>query len=179
MFIKYKNKGFTLIELLVVISIIGLLSSVSITSLGAARKKARDTKRISDKEQIINALEMYKSNYGHYPSNTDDDTTEHWGGDSGYSFGDSSADTFIQPLVTAGLFGQTPGDPTNKTQTGGYWYYYYPAGAWGRCDPASGPFYILNITFETSSYNAKRPGFTCPAGATWTGRSWTGWGSFE
>lgn len=166
------NPGFTLIELLVVISIIGLLSTVAMTSLNGARRKARDTKRISDKEQIINALEMYKSAYGHYPSNTDDDTTQHWGGDSGYSFGDSAADTFIQPLVTAGLFSKTPGDPTNVSQTGGYWYYYYSAGA-GGCDPTSGPFYILNISFETSSYNAKKPGFTCP------GRSWSGWGSFE
>jgi prepilin-type N-terminal cleavage/methylation domain-containing protein len=39
---KYKNsKGFTLVELLVVISIVGLLSSVVLASLGTARDKGR------------------------------------------------------------------------------------------------------------------------------------------
>ena len=117
-----RARGFTLIELLVVISIIGVLSTVAMTSLNGARAKARDARRISDVEQIRNALEIYRETYGHYPYNTDDDTIEHWGGDSGYSLGKDSGDTFIQPLVDAGLFSKTPGDPTSKTQVGGYWY---------------------------------------------------------
>ena len=62
-----RNKGFTLIELLVVISIIGLLSSVVLASLNSARVKTRDVKRVADLRQVVNALELYNSDNGHYP----------------------------------------------------------------------------------------------------------------
>ncbi len=54
-----KQEGFTLIELLVVISIIGILSSIVLVSMGGARTKARDAKRQSDIRQIGTALELY------------------------------------------------------------------------------------------------------------------------
>lgn len=64
------KKGFTLVELLVVIAIIGLLSTIAIVSLGSARAKARDTKRIADMKQVATALEQYFSDQGGYPSVT-------------------------------------------------------------------------------------------------------------
>ena len=65
---KHKN-GFTLIELLVVVAIIGLLSSVVLSSLNSARAKARDSQRLSDIHQIENALALYANdNGGNYPS---------------------------------------------------------------------------------------------------------------
>lgn len=62
-------RGFTLIELLVVIAIIGLLSSVVLASLNDARAKARDSKRISDMQQLQTALELYYTTYNSYPDN--------------------------------------------------------------------------------------------------------------
>lgn len=64
-----RKTGFTLIELLVVIGIIGILSSIVLVSVNDARKKARDTKRLQEVRQIMNALELYRSENGRYPSN--------------------------------------------------------------------------------------------------------------
>ncbi|PKL72501.1 hypothetical protein CVV26_01270 [Candidatus Kuenenbacteria bacterium HGW-Kuenenbacteria-1] len=62
--IKLNKKGFTLIELLVVIAIIALLSTIAIVSLGNARQKARDAKRIADIKQMQTALELEYTNTG-------------------------------------------------------------------------------------------------------------------
>lgn len=64
---KRTKKGFTLIELLVVIAIIGVLSSLVLASLNSARLKGRDTRRISDIDQIQKALELYYHDHNDYP----------------------------------------------------------------------------------------------------------------
>ena len=68
MFTLKNKKGFTLVELLVVISIISLLTSIVLASLNDARKKARDSARISSVLQVQKALAMYFSENGHYPT---------------------------------------------------------------------------------------------------------------
>ena len=54
---KKSTRGFTLIELLVVIAIIGILASIVLVSLNSARNKGRDTRVISDVQQVRTALE--------------------------------------------------------------------------------------------------------------------------
>lgn len=57
--IATERRGFTLIELLVVVAIIGMLSSVVLSSLNTARQKGRDARRVADLKQLQTALELY------------------------------------------------------------------------------------------------------------------------
>ena len=66
------KKGFTLIELLVVVAIMGMLAALAIVGLNNARKKARDTRRISDIKQIQTALELYFLDQAEYPNTNGD-----------------------------------------------------------------------------------------------------------
>jgi len=66
-FIKNSKAGFTLIELMVVVTIIGILASIVLVSLGDARVKARDVRRLADVRQVTLGLEFYIDEYMHYP----------------------------------------------------------------------------------------------------------------
>lgn len=64
MFEFKQKKGFTLVEMLVVIAIIGILSSILLTSLEPARTKARDAKIIQEVNQVRNLAEiLYDGDY--------------------------------------------------------------------------------------------------------------------
>jgi len=65
-----KKQGFTLIELLVVIAIIGILAGMVLVSMGGARSKARDSRRLSDMRQLVSAQEMYYGDNDSYALNT-------------------------------------------------------------------------------------------------------------
>ena len=64
-----KNKGFTLIELLVVVAIIGILATVVLASLGSARERASFAAKLSEVNQVRNALELYNLDNNSYPDN--------------------------------------------------------------------------------------------------------------
>ena len=67
---KFSN-GFTIIELLVVIVIIGILSTISISSFSRIQADARDNQRKSRVVAITDALEKYYNKNGEYPSCND------------------------------------------------------------------------------------------------------------
>lgn len=62
-----RKNGFTLFEMLVVVSIIGILLGLISTSFSAAQKRARDSRRIQDINNVQKAFEQYFSLCGAYP----------------------------------------------------------------------------------------------------------------
>jgi len=56
-----RRQGFTLLELLIVIAIIGILISIGVVSYGAAQKKSRDSRRMSDLKAVQAAFEQYSA----------------------------------------------------------------------------------------------------------------------
>jgi prepilin-type N-terminal cleavage/methylation domain-containing protein len=61
------KKGFTLIELIILASIIGILASAVLFSFSAAQKAGRDARRITDLQQVQQALQLYYFKCGIYP----------------------------------------------------------------------------------------------------------------
>lgn len=108
------TRGFTLLELLVSVAIITLLSSVLLASFNAARERAQDARRISELKQFKVALELYHTDHGHYPRESD--------GANGRIGEGAGVDTMLAPYMTSiptDPFG--PGDPS--------YYYYYDGNA--------------------------------------------------
>jgi prepilin-type N-terminal cleavage/methylation domain-containing protein len=127
------RKGFTLIELLVVVAIIGILSTIVISSINNARASARDAQRLSDIRTIQTALEAYASeNGGRYP-------TPGWV----YSNNATNWENLGDQLGIA-----LPTDPLNEAGTAGSGSYTY--GYWGRNTSryCFGRAYMLVVNLE-------------------------------
>lgn len=74
------RRGFTLIELLVVIAIIGILSSVVLASLNAARDKSKIAAAKSELTQIRSAINILSASTGLWPGGKTLDQIESGGG---------------------------------------------------------------------------------------------------
>ena len=145
---KYDLSGFTLIELLMVISIIGVLSTIAMTTLSGVRAKARDTVRLSNTEQIKNALRLYYADRGTYPEESSSNGDVEWSYEDG---GD-----FLSTLTTYGYLPEgVPLDPINNT-TYNYGYYKYTN------DTYCGSMIVLVASnLESNAYYSRTPNCSC------------------
>jgi prepilin-type N-terminal cleavage/methylation domain-containing protein len=115
--LKYKF-GFTLIELLVVVAIIGILSSVVLSSISSARAKARDARRLADMHSLQVALELYRNANGSYPVTLGPKESSCYTG-GGNSEAQGGWITPLTPLVSGGYLPALPVDPLNNGTVGG------------------------------------------------------------
>src|ERR1700722_13880120 len=92
-----RKSGFTLIELLVVIAIIGLLASIILASLNTAQQKGRDARRVSDLQEIGQAIVTADS------------------GGTGVSFGTCLDHTALNTCTLAGATLSGYVDPSTST----------------------------------------------------------------
>lgn len=136
-----RQRGFTLIELLIVMAIIGIMAGFSLSAMQGALAKARDTQRKNDLRQIQIALEAFKADHGHYPTNP-------WAKSA--SGGNWIVDTSTNLPLDQAYLKNPVLDPVNTgggygfENWSGYTYSYY-SGGW--CFPA-GTNYILIAHLE-------------------------------
>jgi prepilin-type N-terminal cleavage/methylation domain-containing protein len=113
-----QRRGFTLVEVLFVAAIVAILSMVIIGNVGEARKKARDTQRMTDLGTLQIALKLYRDSYGTYQV-TEPATTGESGSGTGWVSYEGGTYT---KSITEGLFDQgliqnpTMDDPTLGSQ---------------------------------------------------------------
>jgi type II secretion system protein G len=155
---KNLRGGFTLIELLVVIAIISILAAVLYASFDEARETARNRAIQAEMKELQLAIELYRSQYGRYPAESNGLPTGHQTGinfvpdyiaelpqdnDSGNPacdfeyFSDGSTYKFTAERCLGGAAdaseGVQPGDDLARCPAS--------CGTTGHCDPTSVDFY--------------------------------------
>ena len=71
---KCRRSGFTLMELMIVIAIIAILSAIAFPAYRAVQLSAVKTLAKNDANQIVQAVQNYRTEYGKYPLEEMEDT---------------------------------------------------------------------------------------------------------
>ncbi len=115
---KKAMSGFTIVELVIVIAVIGILASIATVSYSGVQQKARNASRISDLKNMQDALEIYQSKNGVYPT-----TNGAWRGLCS-SFGSTTSYIPDTGIVQNYFDGKLPIDPRWKSPSDNKCYLY-------------------------------------------------------
>lgn len=114
------KQGFTLVELIVTIAVIVILAGVSVVAYNGTQARARDTDRMSDLQNIADAIKLYRAKYG------DDIQTGSGCGNSGsgsgwfnYSNGGTYPASILSCLTNNGYLNSGFIDPSGCSTNGG------------------------------------------------------------
>lgn len=166
MFRKQSQKGFTFIELAVSIAIIGVLSTVILSSVNRARKSARVAQRVSDIKQVQAALDLYYAKNRLYPT-----TGGSWRGTC-FSYSGGGSYTASNGLVIPGLaptyIPRVPTDPQSNPSVDANCYLYRSGGNPDGTDYAFLVHQVTELSDGSSGASyAKYPEFYDSNRPTW------------
>lgn len=68
-YMTHNKKGFTFIELLVAVSIVALVATIGVYSIGYLRAKVRDAKRVAGIQELVKGFALYQNTVGSFPVN--------------------------------------------------------------------------------------------------------------
>lgn len=112
-----KNKGFTLVEVLVIIVVIGILTTITIISVGNWRKNTAETEVKSDLKNLASAMEAARNFGSGYPTSipstftASDNVTVTYDSGNATSYcvnGVSTADATVQYYINTATNGREP-----------------------------------------------------------------------
>lgn len=165
------SSGFTIVELLIVIVVIGILAAITIVAFNGVQGRARDTQRISAIDDIRKALELYKADYGVYPSAINSGTASGGGyPGGGWEVSQIAPTTWLDRLTP--YIKTAPVDPINTDSIHFFYYYFYTNNA-AICGAATPNCYVLGISKLDNTNALQIPGVDTSGADAWRNSSTT------
>jgi type II secretory pathway pseudopilin PulG len=146
-FKKRKKKGFGALELLVILAVFSLIVAFALSWVTSNKAKGRDSKRTSELNALRDALQLYYTDHGHYPTSTANEGE--WCHIEAEPEDEAQGYNYCEGLYSEGEFVLSPyikevEDPTFKHEApaGKIWSYRY-------LTTSSGMGYKLHTDLET------------------------------